>query len=48
MAYSKKVVDRFNDVLNNPASHGVGAADPAGQYAPAGHGLQTDWPDASW
>ena len=28
MAYSKKVVDRFNDVLNNPASHGVGRFDP--------------------
>mgnify|MGYP001163663960 FL=1 len=28
MAYSKKVVDRFNDVLNNPQSHGVGRFDP--------------------
>ena len=28
MAYSKKVVDRFNDVLNNPKSHGVGRFDP--------------------
>ena len=28
MAYSRKVVDRFNDVLNNPASHGVGRFDP--------------------
>ena len=24
MAYSKKVVDRFEDVLKNPAKHGVG------------------------
>ena len=28
MAYSKKVVDRFNDVLNNPQQHGVGRFDP--------------------
>ena len=28
MAYSKKVVDRFNDVLNNPKDHGVGRFDP--------------------
>tara|TARA_B100000029_G_scaffold419334_2_gene424807 strand:+ start:773 stop:1201 length:429 start_codon:yes stop_codon:yes gene_type:complete len=28
MAYSKKVVDRFEDVLNNPHSHGVGRFDP--------------------
>lgn len=28
MAYSKKVVDRFNDVLNNPQDHGVGRFDP--------------------
>ena len=28
MAYSKKVVDRFEDVLNNPAAHGVGRFDP--------------------
>ena len=28
MAYSKKVVDRFQDVLNNPKSHGVGRFDP--------------------
>ena len=28
MAYSKKVVDRFEDVLNNPKSHGVGRFDP--------------------
>ena len=28
MAYSQKVVDRFEDVLNNPASHGVGRFDP--------------------
>ena len=28
MAYSKKVVDRFNDTLNNPAKHGVGRFDP--------------------
>tara|TARA_B100000085_G_scaffold279780_1_gene303677 strand:- start:1327 stop:1749 length:423 start_codon:yes stop_codon:yes gene_type:complete len=28
MAYSKKVVDRFEDVLNNPAKHGVGRFDP--------------------
>ena len=28
MAYSKKVVDRFNDTLNNPANHGVGRFDP--------------------
>jgi len=28
MAYSKKVVDRFEDVLNNPAEHSVGRFDP--------------------
>ena len=28
MAYSEKVVKRFNDVLNNPAAHGVGRFDP--------------------
>ena len=28
MAYSEKVVKRFEDVLNNPASHGVGRFDP--------------------
>ena len=28
MPYSQKVVDRFNDVLNNPVSHGVGRFDP--------------------
>lgn len=28
MAYSKKVVDRFNNVLNNPDKHGVGRFDP--------------------
>ena len=28
MAYSDKVVDRFNDVLNNPKQHGVGRFDP--------------------
>ena len=28
MAYLKKVVDRFNDTLNNPAKHGVGRFDP--------------------
>ncbi len=28
MAYSKKVVDRFEEVLNNPAAHGVGRFDP--------------------
>ena len=28
MAYSDKVVDRFNDVLNNPKKHGVGRFDP--------------------
>ena len=28
MAYSAKVVDRFEDVLNNPAKHGVGRFDP--------------------
>lgn len=28
MAYSDKVVQRFEDVLNNPASHGVGRFDP--------------------
>ena len=28
MAYSKKVVDRFQDVLDNPAAHGVGRFDP--------------------
>ena len=28
MAYSDKVVKRFEDVLNNPASHGVGRFDP--------------------
>ena len=28
MAYSQKVVDRFEDVLKNPAAHGVGRFDP--------------------
>ena len=28
MAYSAKVVDRFNDVLNHPEKHGVGRFDP--------------------
>jgi len=28
MAYSKKVVDRFEDVLNNPKAHSVGRFDP--------------------
>ena len=28
MAYSAKVVQRFEDVLNNPQSHGVGRFDP--------------------
>ena len=28
MAYSKKVVQRFNDVLNNPEAHYVGRFDP--------------------
>ena len=28
MAYSKKVVDRFNNVLNEPSKHGVGRFDP--------------------
>ena len=28
MAYSKKVVDRFESVLNNPAKHSVGRFDP--------------------
>ena len=28
MAYSQKVVKRFEDVLNNPAAHGVGRFDP--------------------
>jgi nitrogen fixation NifU-like protein len=28
MAYSEKVIKRFNDVLNNPAAHGVGRFDP--------------------
>ena len=28
MAYSAKVVERFNDVLNNPHKHGVGRFDP--------------------
>ena len=28
MAYSKKVVQRFEDVLNNPAAHSVGRFDP--------------------
>jgi len=28
MAYSKKVVQRFNDVLNNPQAHSVGRFDP--------------------
>lgn len=28
MAYSKKVVDRFNDVLENPQKHSVGRFDP--------------------
>jgi nitrogen fixation NifU-like protein len=28
MAYSEKVVKRFEEVLNNPAAHGVGRFDP--------------------
>ena len=28
MAYSQKVVDRFEQVTNNPAAHGVGKFDP--------------------
>ena len=28
MAYSQKVVDRFESVLNNPAKHSVGGFDP--------------------
>lgn len=28
MAYSKKVIDRFEDVLNNPEAHAVGKFDP--------------------
>lgn len=28
MAYSKKVIDRFEAVTNNPAAHGVGRFDP--------------------
>ena len=28
MAYSNKVVQRFENVLNNPAAHGVGRFDP--------------------
>ena len=28
MAYSQKVVDRFNAALHNPAAHGVGRFDP--------------------
>tara|TARA_B110000305_G_C19114237_1_gene481223 strand:+ start:140 stop:568 length:429 start_codon:yes stop_codon:yes gene_type:complete len=28
MAYSQKVVDRFESVLNNPQQHGVGRFDP--------------------
>jgi len=28
MAYSKQVVERFEDVLNNPVKHGVGRFDP--------------------
>ena len=28
MAYSQKVVDRFESVLNNPAKHSVGRFDP--------------------
>ena len=29
MAYSQKVVDRFNETVNNPSAHGVGRFDPA-------------------
>ena len=28
MAYSKKVIDRFEAVTNNPGAHGVGRFDP--------------------
>ena len=28
MAYSKKVLDRFNAVVNNPEAHSVGRFDP--------------------
>ena len=28
MAYSKQVVDRFEEVLNNPEKHAVGRFDP--------------------
>ena len=29
MAYSQKVIDRFNETVNNPSAHGVGRFDPA-------------------
>ena len=36
MAYSNKVVDRFEDVLKNPEKHGVGRFDPKDPYVVTG------------
>ena len=32
MAYSQKVVDRFEDVLKNPEKHAVGRFDPTDKH----------------
>ena len=36
MAYSKKVVQRFEDVLNNPEKHAVGRFDPKDPHVATG------------
>ena len=36
MAYSNKVVNRFEDVLNNPEKHGVGRFDPNDPHVATG------------
>jgi nitrogen fixation NifU-like protein len=36
MAYSQKVLDRFEAVTNNPAAHGVGRFDPDDPYVATG------------
>ena len=36
MAYSKKVLDRFEAVTNNPAAHGVGRFDPDDPHVATG------------
>ena len=33
MAYSRKVIKKFHDTLNNPAAHNVGRLDPNANYS---------------